>query len=90
MLKFLIIMNTNLKIVNFLDVTLNLNKLIFDLYKKNKTILPFSDTFLQATHPQSSSKFPNRLAARYTIILQTNKNKHIYDNALKKAIISKH
>ena len=81
MLGFKITKHTNLKIVNFLDVTLNLIKGAFKPYKKE------NDTNL-SNHPSSVIKqipksISRRLSDNFSNIGIFNKHKHIYDNALK-------
>ena len=61
---------TNLKIVNFLDVTLNLKKGTFEPYKK-RTIHSSTYTLLQTIYPQLSTRFQNNLATDYPIIILT-------------------
>ena len=69
-LGFKITIYTNLKIVNFLDVTLNLKKGTFEPYKKR---MIHSSTYIlvQSTHRQSSYEYQNQLVADYPIILPT-------------------
>ena len=80
LLGFRITLNTNLKIVNFLDVTLNLKKSTFEPYKK-RMIHPFIYTLLQTTHSQLSNKYPHYLIILPTLTFSTKTN--TYDNTLK-------
>ena len=79
---FRITIHTNLKIVNFLDVTQNLSKGSFEPYKK-KMSHQSTYTRLQTTHLQLSNKSQN---LGYPIMLQLSgflTNTNIYDKALK-------
>ena len=83
LLGFRITTNTNLKIVNFLDLTLNLKKGTFKPYKKENDTPIYIHT--SSNHPPLIIKYPNQLAADYnsSSIDIFIKNKHIYDNILK-------
>ena len=81
LLGFKITIYTNLKIVNFLDVTLNLKKGKFEPHKKKRMIHPSTYTLLQTTHSQSSNKYQNQFNSSNINIF--NKGQHIYNNALK-------
>ena len=86
LLGFRITIHTTLKIVNFLDVTLNLIKGTFEPYKKENDTPIYIHT--SSNHPTSIikqiSKFINhRLSDNSSDIGIFNKPKHIYDNALK-------
>ena len=67
LLGFKITINTNLKIVNFLDVTLNLKKSTFECYKKKKNDTPMY-IHTSSNHSPSIIKL-NQLAADYPVIL---------------------
>ena len=84
LLGFKITINTNLKIVNFLDVTLNIRKGTFEVYKKEDDTPSYIHT--------SSNKYQNQLdLSDYSSNINIfNKNKQIYDNAQKFAVINKH
>ena len=91
---FKITINTKLKIVNFLAVTLNLKKGTFEPYKKREQYTHLhSHLFKPPTHPQSSSKYSNRLVTDYPRILLTSTfstKTNTYDNVRKIAVINKH
>ena len=89
MLGFKITLNTNLKIVNFLDVTLNLRKGTFKIYKKENDTPIYIHT--SANHPPSIIKKISKSVSHILSdnssnidIFNKNKTKHTYDNTLKK------
>ena len=89
LLGFRITIYTNLKIVNFLDVTLNLRKGTFEPYKKENDTPIYIHTSLN--HPPSVFKqiltsVSRRLSDNSSNIGIFNKYKHIYDNALKYSV----
>ena len=93
LLGFKITIDTNLKTINFLDITLNLKKNSFESDKKEKNALIYMHT--SSNHPSSIIKqkpksISRRLSDNTSNINIFNKNKHIYDNALKIAVINKH
>ena len=67
---FKITIYINLKIENFLDLTLNLRKGTFETYKKRR-IRPSTTILFQTTLPQLSNKYQNQLAADNLINLST-------------------
>ena len=85
LLEFKITIYTNVKIVNFLDVTLNLKKGTFEPYKKENDTPIYIQT--SSNQPPSITKeilksISHRLSDNSSKINNYNKNKHIYDNAL--------
>ena len=84
---------TNLKIVNFLDVTLTLCKGTFEPYKKENDTLIYKHT--SSNHPPSVTKqipksISRRLSENSSNIGIFNKYKHIYNNTLKTVVTDKH
>ena len=84
--RFKITIHTNLKIGNFLDVTLNLSKGTYETYKKDNNTPIYIHT--SANHPPSITKqipksISRRLCSNSPNIDIFNKLKHIYDKALK-------
>ena len=93
LLGFKITIYSNLKIVNFSDVTLNLKKGTFEPYKKENDSPINMHT--SSNHPPSVMKqtpklISRRLSDNSSNIGIFNKYKHIYDNALKTVFIDKH
>ena len=85
LLGFKITIYTNLKIINFLYVTLNLKKGLFDPYKQENDTLIY--IYTSSNHPTSiikqiSKSISRRLSDNSSNIDIFNKNKHIYDNIL--------
>ena len=78
--------HTNLRIVNFLDVTLNLCKGIYEPYKKDNDTPIYIHT--SSNHPLSITKqipksISRKLSNKSSKTDIFNKYKHIYDKALK-------
>ena len=89
LLGFKITINTNLKTVNFLDVTQNLKKHTFEPYKKENDTPIYKHT--SSNHPPSIIKqipksINRRLSDHSSNIDIFNKNIHIYENALKNSV----
>ena len=87
LLGFKITIYTNLKIVNFLDVTLNLGKGTYKPYKKDNNT-PKKIIHISSNHPPSITKqipksISRRLSSHSSNIDIFNNHKHIYDKALK-------
>ena len=81
-----ITIHTNLKIVNFLDITLNIYKGTYEPYKKGYDTPIYIHT--SSNHPPSITKqipksISHRLSNNSSNIDIFNKHKHIYDKALK-------
>ena len=81
MLGFKTTIHTNLKTVNYLDVTLNLANCTYEPNKKHNDT-SFYILNLQNTHPQLPNKSPNPLDVHYpetppTSIFLTNTHTHI-------------
>ena len=78
LLEFRITMHTNLKIVNFLDVTLNLSKDIFELYKKSEWHTHLHTHFFKPptlnyqTNPKSISCRLSNNSSNIKILTNTN------------------
>ena len=86
LLGFKITIHTNLKIVNFLDVTLNLCKGTYKPYQKDNDTPIYIHT--SSNHPPSITKeipksISRRLSSNPSNIDIFNKHKHIYVKALK-------
>ena len=93
LMGFKITIYTNLKIVNFLDVTLSLNKGTFKPYKKENDTPIYIHTSLN--HPPSVSKQIPKSVSRKQFDNSSNigifnKYKRVYDNALKTAVTDKY
>ena len=86
LLGFKITIHTNLKIVDFLDVTLNLSKGTFEPYKKENDTPIYIHTCLNYP-PSVIKQIPKSISYRLfnnsSNIRISNKYKHIYYNALK-------
>ena len=87
LLGFKTTIHANLKIVNFLDVILNLANCTYEPYKKKDNDTP---TYIHTSsnHPPSITKqipksISRRLSGNSSNIDIFNKHKHIYDEALK-------
>ena len=86
LLGFKITIYTNLKILNFLDVTLNLKKGIFEPYKKENDTSIY--IYISSNHPPliiklTPKSISRRLSDNSSDIDIFNKCKHIYNGALK-------
>ena len=84
LLGFKITIHTNLKIVNFLDVTVNLSEGKFEPYKKENDTPIYIHT--SSNHPPSGIKQIPKSVSRWLSDNSSNIgifNKHIYENALK-------
>ena len=86
LLGFKSTIHTNLKTVNFLDITLNLTNCTYEPYKKDNDTSIYIHT--SSNHPPSITKqipksISRRLSSNSFSINIFNKHKHLYDNALK-------
>ena len=86
LLGFRITIHTNLRIVNFLDITLNLIKGTYEPYKKENDTPIYIHT--SSNHPPTITKqIPKSISCSWSDNSSNigifNKYKHIYDNALK-------
>ena len=50
----------NQKIVNFLDIKLNLHEATYQSYEKPNRMTPYTSTATQTIHHRSSSNYPNQ------------------------------
>ena len=86
LLGFKSTLHTNLKTVNFLDITLNLTNCTYGPYKKDNNTPIYIHT--SSNHPPSITKqipksISRRLSRNSSNVNIFNKHKHLYDDVLK-------